>query len=471
MTHRKPIFYGWILVGFAFICYGFGISPATYGWTILLPDLIDEFGWSNAEVGAVRSLRVLLTSIVAPMVGWTLGRFGIRTMMTAGCLLSAVGFFYMSRIESLLGCFITYGVLGGLGVGFSLLLPTQTLVANWFTKYRARAFAIVLSAGGLVGAISTPVIGLYAARGDWRDGWVLIASITAVVAVIAALFIRTAPEQMGQHPDGAPGPETDAAPLQPDMIAAGVSRAVGSIISMFAMPFAAREVPGAASPESPAAPSAASTPTPPDSPAPTEPEWTASQVVRSPQFVLLTLTGIGYSVPWGIILTFGGVHLRNMGFESLGASAIIGTMAFMSIWGRFSGALSDFVSAQRMLAIGLAFEALGCGALIYAATPAVAYAAVTLLGLGFGCAYISTPVVFSNFFGRKAFATATGTRFLIGGVVNALAPIIAGFVYDIRGSYSPTFLALLIYGLFAVVVALNLRHPGAPPETRRAARA
>ena len=48
-----------------------------------------------------------------------------------------------------------------------------------------------------------------------------------------------------------------------------------------------------------------------------------------------------------------------------------------------------------------------------------------LIGIGFGMSYISIAAAFSSFFGRKAFATTTGTRFLIGGVFNAAMPPLA----------------------------------------------
>ncbi|MEX2016581.1 MAG: hypothetical protein WD873_08050, partial [Candidatus Hydrogenedentales bacterium] len=108
-------------------------------------------------------------------------------------------------------------------------------------------------------------------------------------------------------------------------------------------------------------------------------------------------------------------------------------------------------------------ESAGVAAVLLADATTLAYVGVSLIGLGFGAAYISVPVVFSNFFGRRAFATTSGLRILITGIFNAAGPWLAGAAHDRLNSYNVPFIVLIVLGLIGAGAAAMARHPGAPP--------
>ena len=70
-----------------------------------------------------------------------------------------------------------------------------------------------------------------------------------------------------------------------------------------------------------------------------------------------------------------------------------------------------------------------------ARTIPLAVASIVLLGLGYGAAYISIPVVFGYFFGRRAFAGTSGLRIAILAISGWLGPRWAGAAADASGSY------------------------------------
>ena len=105
------------------------------------------------------------------------------------------------------------------------------------------------------------------------------------------------------------------------------------------------------------------------------------------------------------------------------------------------------------------------GGLYFAQSEALVYISLATVGIGFGMGYISVPVVFSSFFGRRAFATTTGTRMLISGTFNAFAPIGAGMIFDLTGSYDIAFFICVGLTLVGAVVVFMAKPPGlAPPE-------
>lgn len=425
MARERRSFYGWVLIPALWVIYGFGIAPAGVGLGILAIDMTEDMGLLPKDIGAVRGLRVLLMSLVAPFVGIALGRWGSRRVMTVGALVAAAGFFIMSRAEGLLGLFIGYSAISGLAMGFSTILPTQNLTQIWFNRYRARAMGIILTAGGLVGSMTTLALGfmLKNGYGGWREGWALVGGMSFVVGFIILAFVRDSPASIGQEQDGGAPQEAEAADKD-------APRTEKTLTSESAK----------------------------------QRHWTAAEAIRTPQFVLLTLTGIAYSGPWGAVMAYGGLHLKGLDFDIETIGYILAVLSFVSIFGRFAGALGDFVSPQLLLGLGLALEALGLGGLGLVESKLGAFACVSICGLGFGAAYTSTPVVFSNFFGPIAFATATGTRFLIGGLFNAAIPVAVGYAFTLSNSYTPSFLVLAGYGLIASLIAFFCPKPGDPPE-------
>jgi hypothetical protein len=93
----------------------------------------------------------------------------------------------------------------------------------------------------------------------------------------------------------------------------------------------------------------------------------------------------------------------------------------------------------------------------------IANVSIALIAVGFGAAYVSIPVVFSHFFGRRAFSVTTGIRMTITGVFSGLGPWLAGLAFDANGSYTIPFVGLMAVGLAGAAAAASMRHPGAPP--------
>lgn len=418
---RRP-FIGWWIVGVGSLCYGFGISPMYYSWGLFLPEMQRDLGLNDTQSGLVFSVFSYIYHLLGPLVGIAMGRFGIRSVMVPGSAIAVMAFWLMSRAESFADCLFAYGVLGGIAIGLATILPAQTLASNWFVRSRSRAIALVLGGGAVVGFGVNKYFAPEILRlADWRTGWVIIAGISATVGVIAALFVRGTPEKVGQEPDG--GPAAGDAELEDQRGPTGQG------------------------------------------------EWTAPLALRTSQFYLLVGLSIAYGVPWGIISVFGRDHLESLGFTLAVAGSILGARVLVSLFGRFSAFLGDFMPPQTLLGIVLLIEGFGCAGLIFAETTLLAYLSVILVGLGFGAAYVCIPVTYSAFYGRRAFGTTVGTRFAITGVIAPAAPTLAGMLSDWSGSHVLTFSIMATTCLLGALVAFGLRAPvlGARPITPVAA--
>ena len=409
-------FYGWRMLPPAWLIYGLGAAPF-YSWGFFLPEMLEELDLTRADGGWAFGIWSFCGGVMAPLIGVCLTRFGPRLVFTAGFLVTSAAYYLTSRAQDRWDVLLYFGLFAGLTHAFSTVLPTQTLATNWFLRWRASALAFLLVAAGLLGPLIVKFDAALLNRGGtWRDGWEIIAGLCAVLGVLSFLFLRNSPESMGQLRDGA--------------------RSLGELR-------AAKARSGAKTPD----------------------QWVAKEAVRTPQFALMVLCGLGYGVPWGVVVVHGRLHLRDVGFGIDPAAALIGLMILFSTFGRLSGALGDRISPPRLLSAALAMEGTGVALFLFARTTNDARVALILLGLGFGMAYISQAATFAGFYGRRAFATTTGTRFAVGAPFGATVPAITGWVFDTQGSYAVPFLAIAAVTLVGSVVAFFLR----PPRKKAAA--
>jgi MFS family permease len=416
VANQQRIFYGWVLVGVAWVFYGFAISPAYYSWGLLARAMAGEIDLTREQIGRGFGLFSLVYSSMSAVSGVAMNRWGIRRVVGYGMLITAGGLAWLSTATSYWECLAAFGLVAGVGVGLSSIVPAQTLASNWFIRNRARAIAIIFTAGGIVGYLiprfDTWMIGI----GGWRAAWLGLVVITLVIALFAALFIRNRPEDMGLHPDGIEPPKID-----------------------------------------PRVPGAPSLPLSDDA-------WTGAQALRTVQFAMLAACAVAYAAPWAVVISHGPTHLTDLGFTLPEAGAMIALLALISIGGRLVGAVGDFVSPRMVLVTSLAIEAVGIGLFIGADTKPKAYTSLLLLGIGFGTAYISVPVVMAGYFGRVAFAATAGFRTMIVGIINLFTASTTGWIADRTGSYDIPFTGLAIATMAGVLIALTLRAPGPAPH-------
>ncbi|MEM6705833.1 MAG: MFS transporter [Acidobacteriota bacterium] len=417
-----PRFYGWPLVFVGFLLYGLGMAPAYYSWGFFAPEVIRELGLSRQQIGEIFGAFTLGFAGVSSLTGALVGRFGLRATITFGSFVAAAGWWWVSMAQSVTELYLSYSLVGGVGIGLSTLLPAQTLPVYWFRKYRARATAVILLGAAVFGAIVNPIDALILEHYDWRTAWRIIAGTSIFVGLLALVFVRNKPEDVGQLPDGV---DAEATP-------ATVPSQRGADADGQALPVPARA------------------------------QWRPAQAIWTAQFVIITLAAMANSVPWRVLTAHARLHFENLGFTPALAAAVLGVRVGMSGLGRLSGSFGDFLPPNRVLGLALIVNGLGISGLIFATRPTLAYACVALLGVGYGAAFTSVPVVFANFFGREAFMATSGLRLAIVGVVGFIGPSWAGAAADRSGSYTSTLVvlaALCFCGSVAISLCRAPEHP------------
>src|SRR5262249_61713929 len=76
-SSRLPFYYGWLIVGIAFMTMAIGVTART-AFSLLLPPLIDEFGWDRGLAAGAFSFGFLVSAGFSPILGLVMGARGAR---------------------------------------------------------------------------------------------------------------------------------------------------------------------------------------------------------------------------------------------------------------------------------------------------------------------------------------------------------------------------------------------------------
>lgn len=149
---RLPFYYGWVIVGIAFVTMAVGVTART-AFSLLMSPLIDEFHWDRGLVAGAFSFGFLVSAGLSPIVGRVLDLRGPRIVILCGAIFTAGGLLLAPHIEQPWQLYATLGVLVGGGANMMTYTVHSQFLPNWFVARRALAISIAFAGAG-VGAIA-----------------------------------------------------------------------------------------------------------------------------------------------------------------------------------------------------------------------------------------------------------------------------------------------------------------------------
>ncbi len=199
-------FYGWRIVGAAFVLAAFGWGMGFYGPPVFLAVVSATRGWPLALVSTAVTAQFLIGAVAGANLPRIYRRFGVATVTKAGALSLAAGICGWALATAPWQLFVAAS-LGGAGWGAMSAVAINAIVSPWFVRARPGALAMAYNGGSIGGVVFSP---LWVAGIDTLGFPIAAAVICAVMVLLMwlladLLFSRT-PQQMGLTPDGdAPG--------------------------------------------------------------------------------------------------------------------------------------------------------------------------------------------------------------------------------------------------------------------------
>lgn len=409
---KRP-FYGWVIVGIsAMIQFSQGIFNQGFG--TFLPLLQQQFGWSRAVLAGPRSIVQIENSLLGPLEGWLMDRFGPRIMVSLGALIAGIGLIMFSFTNSLWTYYLSYIIIS-IGTSLQGMIILAVAINSWFRRKRTIAFSLMGLGWSMAGVVGVPALVLVQTAMGWQTSAVMLGFLTWGIGIPSLMFLRRTPETYGLRQDG------DTAE---DAISAGGRdrRAVG------------------------------------------EYDFTLREVLSTRSFWLLAIGRALGNMGMMALTTHVFLHLeQGVGLERTTAAFVWSLASMSNIPSRLVGGFFGDRFPKRIILGGAIFMVAASQFILSQATSfpmAVAFAVI--YGIGWG---VRTPVdnaIQGEYFGRKSLGVISGWLQLLSLPLTVFAPVIAGYMADVQGDYRLAFMAISFVSLVGAIL-LFLAAPPKPP--------
>ena len=419
---KRGVFYGWWIVIAGSISQGYTSGTFWQGFGAFFDPIVEQFGWGRATTSAAVSIQRTESGMVSPFVGWFIDRFGPRSVMLWGIIVTGIGFVMLSRINSLWQFYLAFTIIT-LGLSFGTFLVITTTVANWFVSKRTRAMS-VMSAGSAIGGLLVPGLVWLIAATDWRTALLVVGIGFWVMGIPVSLAMRSRPEDYGLLPDGAMGESLD-----------GQSRGETGTDTGRA-----------------------------------EVAYTAREAMRTRVFWQLVL-----AMGAGQLIISATVHqipaLTSFGVSRGAAGMVILGVSLMSLAGRIAaGWLGDRLDKRHFIAVAFLLQFVGTVIFCYTNSMWHLIGFIVFWGIGFGASIPARFAMLADYFGRRSFGTIMGIMMTFSTLFGVIGPVFVGWMFDARGNYREPFLIMAASILVSIPLILTLSEPGAPLKVARRGR-
>jgi MFS family permease len=382
----------------AFLALFSVVGLALYGLPLYYDHMVRELGWSRTIVTSGNAISKLIVGPAFGLAaGWIVDRFGPRRLMMAGIVMAGGALAGIGATSALWMFYIFY-VVNALGYVCGGPLPNQVLLSNWFDRTRGRAMGIAYLGIGVGGALVPWLSHWLTEQFGWRASLQILGALLVVLALPIVYTIREKPPADARVTPAPSGRDTEPAP-------------------------------------------------------------SLAGVLRQPAFYALAIGS------FCSIAAVGGTNQHLKLFLSLDrsysqgdAARIISLVLTFSIAGRLlMGWLADRWPRKHVMLIVYLLVAASIPLLLYgAASSATSLIFAVVFGIGLGGEYLIIPLVAGELFGLRVLGRVMGIILTVDGVAEATAPMLVGYLRDVRGSYDAGFVVLVGAALLGAVAISTL---------------
>jgi MFS family permease len=163
-----------------------------YAFPVMATEISATTGWSTISITAAFSGAQLIAALVGIPVGRHLDRHGPRLVMTAGSVLAALATVAIALAPTL-PLFLAAWLPAGVAMGAVFYPPAFTALTRWYGPRRLQALTWLTLAAGLASTVFAPLTAHLMEQWGWRDTYLILAAILAVITVPAHWWGLRAP--------------------------------------------------------------------------------------------------------------------------------------------------------------------------------------------------------------------------------------------------------------------------------------
>lgn len=377
---------------------------SVYAWSNFTNPLIDEFGWTSKQVQLTFSIAILFLGLSAAFLGHFVEKYGPKK---AGLL--AAGFFGAGIIGSGLAVnmgslpllYVTYGVLGGIGLGVGYIAPVSTLV-KWFPDRRGLATGLAIMGFGFAAAIASPIMDSLIKSVGTANTFYILGISYFVIMTLSSLYLERPP--VGWVPEGFK-----------DKMQSGKTKIKEDLAQL-----------------------------------------TANEAVKTKRFYYLWLM-LFINITCGIAILSAAKPLaeESIGLSTGEAAALVGILGLFNGFGRLGWAtISDYIGRPNTYTIFFALQIILFMALPHTTTAILFQVMLAVIYTMYGGGFAAIPAFIGDVFGTKQLGAIHGYILTAWAAAGLAGPMFAAWIKDSTGSYAASL--SFFSGLFVVALIVSL---------------
>ncbi|WP_229855130.1 L-lactate MFS transporter [Candidatus Sulfurimonas marisnigri] len=377
---------------------------SVYAWSVYVNPIQSAMAWTLTDVTITFSVAIFFLGLSAALMGKFVEKNGPRVAATLAAVLfglGTIGSGMAIHFESKILLYLTYGVLGGTGLGIGYISPVSMLV-KWFPDRRGMATGLAIMGFGFASAISGPAIKILIDSVGISSTFYILGAIYFVIMFSAAQYLANPPE--GYMPE-----------RLSHAIASGKKKIKEDLVNI-----------------------------------------TRNEAVKTARFYgLWIMLFINVTCGIAIISVASPLLQEVIGISALAAASAVGLMGIFNGVGRIVWAsISDYLTRPIVFILFFVTQIIAFSLLTTVTSILLFQILLFYIMMCYGGAFASIPAYIGDVFGTKELGAIHGYILTAWALAGLAGPIIIAYVKDSTGSYTGTLYVFV--GLFFIALITSI---------------
>lgn len=193
--------YAFVIMACCCLIQAFGMGLVLNCGSLFYVPICNDLGFSRSEIATYMTGYFIGTTLFTPLAGKLLSQCNIRVVMPLASIVLSGSVVAMSLFTQVWQWQVS-GFLVGAAGSCIFVLPTASLIGNWFVKRRGFVYGVTMAFASVSSAIFSMVISGIIQTWGWRAGYAFVGVASAAVILPCSLVMRKKPTDMDMVPYG-----------------------------------------------------------------------------------------------------------------------------------------------------------------------------------------------------------------------------------------------------------------------------
>lgn len=379
---------------------------SAYAWSVFTNPMVDQYGWETTEVSTAFSIAIFFLGMSAAFMGRFVEKQGPKKSGMLSALFYGVGVAgagIATAMESLLLLYLSYGVIGGIGLGIGYIAPVSTLV-KWFPDRRGLATGLAIMGFGFAAMITGPLAAALIDRLSIPMTFFILGAVYFIIMMASSQYL--APPPKNWTPKGYTEKQDKETKVSADLA-----------------------------------------------------QLTANEAIKTRRFWMLWfMMFINISCGIAILAVASPMAQEITGMTALAAATMVGTMGVFNGGGRLLWAsFSDYIGRPNVYTTFFVIQIAAYLLIPFIENPILFQILLFAIISCYGGGFASLPAYIGDIFGTKQLGAIHGYLLTSWAMAGVAGPILLSLIYDTTNSYNLTMILFSVLFLIALLLSLWIR--------------